>query len=116
MELALAHSRNVCVTKVLQVLMNCDMATPESILGDLVDPDANAAINLAQDRIERRKNHSKRRQSRVGNRCRIHYDAHCKTHRLWTFLQCPFIIAKLMIYSFDESYTTQTDICILISA
>ncbi len=58
MELALAHSRNVCVTKVLQVLMNCDMATPESILGDLVDPDANAAINLAQDRIERRKNHS----------------------------------------------------------
>ncbi len=44
MELARAYSR--------QVLLNCVKPTPESIFGDLIDPDINGAISLAKDRIE----------------------------------------------------------------
>ncbi len=37
---------------VRQVLLNCVKPTPESIFGDQINIDVNAAINLAKDRIE----------------------------------------------------------------
>ncbi len=41
---------------VRQVLLNCVKPTPDSIFGELIDPDVNAAISVAKDKIERKKN------------------------------------------------------------
>ncbi len=41
---------------VRQVLLNCVKPTLDSIFGDLTESDVYAAISLAKDRIERKKN------------------------------------------------------------
>ncbi len=41
---------------VSQILLMRVKSTPESVFGDLIDADVNAAISLAKDRIEWKKN------------------------------------------------------------
>ncbi len=55
MELTRAHSRNERTTNSPLSIDELRKPTPESIFGDLIDPDKNAAISLAKYRIEWKK-------------------------------------------------------------
>ncbi len=103
--LPLMSDRNMEVRQNLELLKTA----PESIFGGLIDSDVNAAISLAKDRIEWKKNRfSKICSSHLGNKRRIHYTLHCgestRTNSAGSELLCPVTCKWSSILTLRSAY------------